>query len=85
MNSPNLDTSATCEIVEINWADRWPVYKRLQELEISCWCSINQPLQVQINTLTEAIQLFSVVKQFTRSRQESIESLEHCWRANQIH
>lgn len=85
MNSQNLNQAATCEIVEIDWVDRWLVYKRLQELEIPCWCSINQPLQVQIDTLKDAIQLFSVVRQFTRSRQELIESLEHCWRCSQTY
>ena len=85
MNSPNLNQTTICEIVEINWTDRWFVYKRLQELDISCWCAINQPLQVQINTLQDAIQLFSVVRQFTRPRQVLIDSLESCWHSSPTH
>ena len=39
---------AASVMVEVSWADRWYVYKRLQELAIPCSCAIDQPLQVQI-------------------------------------
>ena len=65
--------------VEVNWADRWQVYQRLQELDIRCWCETNQPLKVEISNPIAAIQLWSVIRQFTISRQEMIYTLEDCW------
>ncbi len=67
------------QIVEVNPADRWQVYQRLQELEIPCWCEINQPLEVQVKDAIAAIQLWSVMHQFTASRQDLIGTLEKCW------
>jgi IS1 family transposase len=66
-------------VVEVNWADRWQVYQRLQELDISCCCETNQPLRVEISNSTVAIQLWSVMRQFTASRQDLIGVLEDCW------
>jgi hypothetical protein len=66
-------------IVEINWADRWQVYRRLQELDIPCWCETNQPLTVEISHPTAAIQLWSVVRQLTANRQELVSTLKKCW------
>ncbi|MBW4591543.1 MAG: hypothetical protein KME46_01100 [Brasilonema angustatum HA4187-MV1] len=65
--------------VELNWADRWQIYQRLQELDIPCWCQTNQPLTVEISNPTAAIQLWSVVQQFTICRKDSIRNLKKCW------
>jgi hypothetical protein len=65
--------------VEIDWLDRWQVYKRLQELDIPCCCESNQPLKVEIGNPSAGIQLWSVIRQFTISRQEMIYTLERCW------
>ncbi|MBD2211023.1 hypothetical protein H6G64_27205 [Calothrix sp. FACHB-156] len=65
--------------LEVNWADRWQVYQRLQELEIPCWCESNQPLQVEITNPLAIIQLWSVMRQFSVSRQDIISSLEKSW------
>lgn len=67
-------------LVEVNWLDRWQVYQRLQELEIPCWCETNQPLKVEINSPVAAIQLWSVMQQFTTSRQVLVATLEQTWR-----
>ena len=67
------------EIVEVKWADRWQVYQRLQELEIPCWCDAGQPLKVEIADLTTAVQLSSVLRQFTASRQDLVWWLKQCW------
>lgn len=67
-------------IVEVNWVDRWQMYQRLQELEIPCWCETNQPLTVEIDNFQTAIQLWSVMRQFTVSRQELIRTLEASWK-----
>ncbi|WP_243902422.1 Asr1405/Asl0597 family protein [Aetokthonos hydrillicola] len=68
------------QIVEVNWADRWQVYQRLQELDIRCSCGSNQPLTVEISNSTVAIQLWSVLRQLTTPRQDLIRNLEQCWR-----
>lgn len=68
--------------VAVSWIDRWQVYHRLQELSIPCECSSNQPLQVEIGNATAAVQLWSVTRQLTASRQDLIYILKRCW---QIH
>ncbi len=67
------------EIVEVNWADRWQVYQRLQELDIPCRCATGQPLMAHIADALAAVQLWSVSRQFTASRQDLVQWLEHCW------
>lgn len=78
MNSSHLQPEDS-EVVAIDWADRWLIYNRLQDLEIPCWCEVGQPLRVKIRTPKEAVQLSSVVKQHTASRCELIQNLEQCW------
>jgi len=68
-------------VVEVDWADRWQVYQRLQELEIPCWCEANQPLKVELVTPMTVVQLWSVMRQFTSSRQDLIYSLEINWQS----
>lgn len=77
MNPLELEPEAS-EVLAINWVDRWQVYQRLQELEIPCWCGMNEPLRLQVKTVQQAIQLLSVLKQFTTSRQELVKWLEQC-------
>jgi hypothetical protein len=67
------------EIVQVSWLDRWQVYKRLQELEIPCWCGVDQPLRVKINTAKQAAQLASVLRQFSAPKSELAQWLECCW------
>lgn len=69
------------QIVEVNWADRWQVYQRLQELDIPCWCEANQPLRVEVGNPMAAVQLWSVMRQLTAPRQDLIGTLEHSWRS----
>lgn len=67
------------QVVTVNWAERWSVYYRLQELQIPCKCSTNRPLQVQLDNTKTAIQLWSVAKQFSASRHELVGWLKCCW------
>lgn len=69
--------------VQVNWADRWQVYQRLQELDVDCCCETDQPLSVDIGTPTAAVQLWSVMRQFTASRQDLILNLELTWQNRQ--
>ena len=78
-NEPNLQAD---EMVEIQCEDRWQVYHRLRELEISCWCNCHQPLKVQVTSAVTAIQIWSVVKQVTMPRQVLVHWLENCWQFN---
>lgn len=66
-------------IVEVNLADRWQIFRRLQELNIPSWCDSDQPLAVAIATPTAAIQVWSVVRHFNASRHDLIRTLEQCW------
>lgn len=79
MNPLNQETK-TSTVVEVNWADRWQVYHRLQELQVPCQCLANQPLQVEINTPLATMQLWSILRRLTASRPESLSWLECCWR-----
>ncbi|NJL81823.1 MAG: hypothetical protein HC890_00365 [Chloroflexaceae bacterium] len=71
-------TLANLESVAVNWSDRWSIYHRLQELQIPCHCSPNQPLRVQLDRPSAAVQLWSVVKQHVACRQELLQWLERC-------
>lgn len=81
MSQFNLEPKVR-EIVEVDVVDRWLVYKRLRELDIPCWCSVDQPLQVEIKTALQGIQLGSVLRQFKAPRRELLQSLENCWQTS---
>lgn len=78
MNSSSSQSEAE-QVIEISWADRWQVYRRLQELGIPCRCAPNQPLSAQINDVGTAIQLWSIVRQLTVPRRDLVSWLEECW------
>lgn len=72
-------SSESGKVVEINWAERWQVYQRLQELQISCQCFIDRPLEVKIQNPQEAVLLWSVVKHVCSPRRELVNWLNRCW------
>jgi hypothetical protein len=67
------------QIITIARCDRWQAYYRLQELQIPCICLEDGRLQVEVNTPNAAIQLWSVMQQLTRTRQQLSDWLERCW------
>ncbi|MBW3586763.1 MAG: hypothetical protein KY448_13250 [Cyanobacteria bacterium 0813] len=71
-----------CDIVQVSWLDRWQVYKRLQELEIPCWCAVDEPLRAQISTAKQVAQLASVLRQVSAPRDELVQWLDCCWQKN---
>lgn len=77
---PSLSSQPLIHVVDIKNMERWSIYHRLQELEIPCRCSTNRPLQVNLDNPLAEIQLWSVVKQVTGSRQELINWLARCWK-----
>jgi hypothetical protein len=68
-------------LIEVNWTDRWQVYQRLKELDIPCSCAANQPLKVEIGSPVTAVQVWSVIRRLTASRQDQIWTLECCWQS----
>lgn len=66
-------------VLSIDRIERWNIYSRLQQLAISCRCQHGQPLQVDVETAGVAIQLWSVIQQFTAPRSIRIDRLERCW------
>ncbi|MDX2232434.1 MAG: hypothetical protein NW220_22580 [Leptolyngbyaceae cyanobacterium bins.349] len=66
-------------VVNIARSDRWPLYHRLQELMIPCWCLPDGTLQVDIQDGLSAWLLWSVVRQFSASRQDLVTWLNQCW------
>jgi len=67
--------------VTISCNDRWQAYHRLQELGIDCECSGYQPLKVNLQTPTEALQLWSVVRRISDSKQSLVSALYRSWKA----
>lgn len=59
--------SHTGQMLEVHGSNKWQMYRRLQELGISCWCEANQPLRVPLNAGT-AVQFWSVSQQLQMSR-----------------
>ncbi|BAZ45063.1 hypothetical protein NIES4102_20800 [Chondrocystis sp. NIES-4102] len=72
-------TQASSRIVNVKGADRWDIFRRLQALEIECQCSSNQPLLITLNSPTTALQVWSVVRQFSTPRKQLIDWLNNCW------
>jgi uncharacterized protein YbdZ (MbtH family) len=75
-------TPQTDFMVVIECADRWQVYRRLQELGLSCRCGSYQALTVEITGTDAIVQVWSVVNRTKKSRSELIDWLDTCWRIN---
>jgi hypothetical protein len=73
-------TAQTDFRVVVECPDRWQVYRRLQELDISCQCGSYQALTVEMTGTDTIVQVWSVVNRTKRSRSELIDGLETCWR-----
>ncbi len=67
------------EVIDVQGCDRWSVYHRVQELGISCDCSSNSPLKVDLKHPVTGIQVWSVVKQITAPREVLLTWLTQCW------
>lgn len=72
-------------ILPVQWSCRWDVFHRLQSLGIECECSTNEPLLAYLDTPTTAIQIRSVIRQFSASRHELIDWLDSCWQVKYDH
>ena len=81
MNLTNVSTQPK-QVIEVDQCDRWIVYHRLQELNIPCSCEAHKPLQAEASSPTAMVQLWSVTKQYSASREELIDWLKGCWNLN---
>lgn len=79
MNLSSNDQLKTQQVLDIDWADRWLVYHRLRDLAIPCSCETNQPLRVEINSSTTAMQVWSVCQQLKAPRNYLVSWLKRCW------
>ncbi len=77
--------SRTISVATISRCDRWQAYQRLQELDVPCHCAASGGLEVEVYSVLTILQLRSVVRQLTSSRQELIDWLEHCWQSPDWH
>lgn len=67
------------QIIQIARCDRWQLHQRLQELGIQCGHTETGQLWVEVNDPIAMLQIRSVVRQLTSSRQELAYWLESCW------
>ena len=67
------------QVAKINRSERWCVYRRLQELNIPCWCPEDGTLWIEIDRCIHAILLRSTIQQFVGTRSELTDWLERCW------
>jgi hypothetical protein len=74
-----INYSDWISIIDAAWGDRWQIYHRLQELEISCNCSTGKPLTVAVDTPTAVIQVWSVARQLSVDRHQLVDWLDRCF------
>jgi hypothetical protein len=86
---PNLDLSRSVELsaaawwMEIAGPDRWAIYHRLQELAIDCHCQMGQPLRVRIDSPSDLVQCWSVMRHAAMRSGDRLDlaaQLETCWK-----
>ncbi|MEL6381831.1 MAG: Asr1405/Asl0597 family protein [Cyanobacteria bacterium J06626_18] len=79
MNEPATLPTNWGQVVSVQRWDRWSIHRRLQELNIPCACPIDGTLRVDVENPTDLLLVRSTVRQFTTSRQTSVDWLERCW------
>ncbi|MDJ0707766.1 MAG: hypothetical protein QNJ46_31205 [Leptolyngbyaceae cyanobacterium MO_188.B28] len=80
LDNSSIQPELLDSMVTIHCEDRWQVYHRLRELNISCRCQAHQPLKVEVNSAQDAIQIWCVVRQVSNPRRDLVQWLKHCWR-----
>jgi hypothetical protein len=65
--------------LEVTGMERWQIYQRLQELEISCRCNPYGALFVKYSDPMAIAQVWSVTRHVRMQRYELIQWLEQCW------
>jgi hypothetical protein len=80
--SPHQETK---KAINVQWAYRWEVFRRLQALEIDCQCATNEPLLVNLDSPATLAQVWSVMRQSTAPRHQLIDWLNECWKLKYDH
>jgi hypothetical protein len=75
----NSSQPASGHILQIARSDRWTAYHRLQDLSIACSQTADGYLRVDAANFTEVLQVRSVIRQLTASRQTLTHWLDRCW------
>ncbi|MEN9214068.1 MAG: hypothetical protein Q6K12_02410 [Gloeomargarita sp. DG_1_6_bins_138] len=63
-------------------SQRWPIYHRLQELEIPCRCEPHRPLEIEMTHPRDVLLVWSVVHQVMGTRAQHVAWLERCWQGD---
>lgn len=84
MSKSTTTTPNWGQLVSVQRWDRWSIYHRLQELNIPCACPNDGTLRVEVNDAIALLLVRSTVRQFTTSRQTSVDWLERCWETHVV-
>ena len=66
-------------MIEVQCLDRWQAYYRFQSLELDCRCRAHRPLEVDVQTPGQLVQVWSVLQTVSGDRSELCDRLERCW------
>ena len=77
---PERENTFATDSFTVCCEDRWQVYYRLIDLDIRCQCGGFRLLKAHIETVTEAIQLWSVVRRVSQPRSVLVAALERSWK-----
>ncbi|WP_017298934.1 Asr1405/Asl0597 family protein [Nodosilinea nodulosa] len=84
-SGPDFDPAAQARTsLELDRINRWTVYRRLQELGLTCECRCDRPLTVVIHTPADALQVWSVVQATSKTKQSLADHLERCWQQRNL-
>lgn len=73
------------KVIDVKWAYRWEVFRRLKELEIDCQCSTNEPLLVNLDSPITLVQIWSVMRQLSAKQPQLVDWLNECWNVKYDH
>lgn len=66
-------------VTDLDPINRWIVYRRLQDLGLTCRYGRSHPLTVAISTPIDALLVWSVVQTTTQSKPALTDHLDRCW------
>ncbi len=82
--NPTNQISTSSQIIAVKGTEKWDVYHRLQDLGISCQCSMHKVLSVDVANPNDVAQVWSVVRRVTSSRESLVQLLRYCWELSSI-
>ncbi|MBD2090005.1 hypothetical protein H6F67_09085 [Microcoleus sp. FACHB-1515] len=80
-NSSDTDSPAS-QLIAVPRCDRWQIFHRLKELEISCRCLADGRLEIATHSFTDQLQVWSVLHQLSATRSQLVRLLERSWSAS---